>query len=530
MSHVRRSFFIIKVMCVLFLTLFSRSESLAAALEIKQNAKAFVAHSVYLEAVGDVAASSDVSLEWAFSENVRALVMKDSGRACTFSVFEITSVAVRVKAYSKEHKLIAEAHSLVEILPVDVEIIPVSQDFVLLWDSEKKLDIKGGGIAQSDDIFLKASISPDVVGTNFRWKISPECSNDISDDSSILSFMTGRTGIFAIDVEAFDSDGIFLGKGSRSVDVVVSGEMIQLSDRRRSAWKIYEEAVSVWNAAGFSNYDEFGKALNLMNKAYELDNETHEISEAAEKMANDNLLILRAVKFSSEGNDFKERQKWAESLSAYRGALAAWRFSEIEDNMAEVEKIVLEIRVRRDRASWLRAMAKAYENEGKYQEAIDSYKKSLEFDIQSEAYKGIERMEEAKKKASNEGKIQKKIAAPSEADIEKIRYEAEQLAKEGHELYRTGKYNEALELYKKSFAMKNDPELAKWIARVESGIKAQNSIDEANRLIREANALYKIQQYKEALERYKASLELYPNDDVSRYVKHIEEIMLKSGN
>lgn len=207
----------------------------------------------------------------------------------------------------------------------------------------------------------------------------------------------------------------------------------------------------------------------------------------------------KALELASQGDRFRDNKKWTESLDAYRRSLAAWKLEEVEAAMSDVQKTVLEIRRNRDMATWLREMGKAYQAEKKYEEAVDCYKKSLELDRQSEAVNALSRLSELFKK-------------------------------EGHEFYRIGKYKEALECYKKSLAIEKNSELESWIPRVESGIKAQASIDEANRLIREANVFYTNRQYKQALERYKASLELYPNDEVSRYVRHIEEIMLQFGN
>jgi tetratricopeptide (TPR) repeat protein len=505
---------------------------------------------------------------------------------------------------------------------VGIHLMPTTM--IQIWNPKTHMEEEANEFAVNQRFSFEVIISPDLnEKLHYKWKTSQGVSSDISQDGKKITIWREEPGMCSIEVEVSNRVGTLLGKGIAFEKVAISNSDINESEKRKKSWGKWNEALKIWNNSNYINIDEYEKALVLAFEALKLNEEDPEISNGIEKMKTDNNLIQRAKKYALEGEEFRKRSKWTESLASYRRSLAAWRFSETEKTISEIEDIVKAIRQRREKATWLRDMAVAYEAENRFMDAIKVYQESLLLDRQEIAIKGIERAEalhnnfqaaadlnseaeklilsgdysaalgkfkesltlisdditmqkiedtekqisELKSKASQlvkEGNEHAKRGQSAEAlscYAESVRIwkdtateelvkkfeevvpkeqrltrkvnesseleknpEAARLLKEGTEYYRSGKYDEALSSYKKSYEIESNQHLKDWIVRIEGSLKAQESINESNRLIREGNALYSIGRYKEALECYISSLELYPNKEIENFIKHIEDI------
>ena len=616
------SFFLIVILMTIL-----HGEAFSQSFDIKQISEAYIGQPVAFEVSGYSAENENVGFEWAFSDNVTSILVGKGGRSSSFIVLNTSPVALSLKVISESGDVISEAFltTAAHEFRVEMRLIPVKM--LPIWNLEKRMEETAKEFAVHQRISFEALVSPEIKEKiNYKWKTSPGVSFDISEDGKEITVWRENPGVCPIEVEVTNRSGVLLGKGVTFAEVVISDDVIVQSENRKKAWETWQEALKTWNDSGFMNVEGYEKALDLALKASNINGDELEIVDGAEKMKTDNAYIQRAKQYALEGEAFREREKWTESLVSYRRSLAIWKFPETEKAISEIEEIVRDIRLNRENASWKRDMAKAYEEEKRYEDAIKAYDDSLLIDRQEEAIKGKERSEtllinyqaatvlknEAEKlilsgnyslavdkyKESlalfNDDEISQKLqsmenlistlkakalqlrregnehakrrrnaealasytesmrvwtdAAAEELvrkfeeivpEDQRLQYktaesitpeknpEAARLLGEGTDFYRAGNYEEALNRYRRSYEIEEDPELEDWIQRIVGNMKAQASIAESNRLIREGNALYSIRRYNEALESYKASIELYPNKEVDEFIKHIEEVLYK---
>ena len=98
------------------------------------------------------------------------------------------------------------------------------------------------------------------------------------------------------------------------------------------------------------------------------------------------------------------------------------------------------------------------------------------------------------------------------------RLDAQKIVAEADELYAAGQFDEALILYKKAGAIASNPDMRNWLARFEASLRERDSVNSANRLIYDANALYKSGKTKEALDLYRQSLSVHENPEIEAFI------------
>ena len=106
--------------------------------------------------------------------------------------------------------------------------------------------------------------------------------------------------------------------------------------------------------------------------------------------------------------------------------------------------------------------------------------------------------------------------------------DAARLFREGDAFYQKGRYREALERYRKSYAISKDPKLAEWIQRVDVSLNEYEAIRKFNATIKQANDLYNQGQHEKALAKYKESLKIHSNTEVAAFIKQLEALLSDS--
>jgi tetratricopeptide (TPR) repeat protein len=207
---------------------------------------------------------------------------------------------------------------------------------------------------------------------------------------------------------------------------------------------------------------------------------------------------------------------YSEAVSKLKESLSIQNDEEIKQKIKRIEELISGLKAK---ALQLKREGNEHARRGRNAEALASYTGSMSIWADTSTEELIKKFEEI---VPTEQRLPQNTDESS--TLEKST-EAARLLKEGTEFYRAGNYNEALVRYKKSHEIENNQQLKDWIVRIEGSMRAQESINESNRLIREGNALYSIGRYNEALECYKLSLELYPNREIREFIKHIEEIL-----
>ena len=220
--------------------------------------------------------------------------------------------------------------------------------------------------------------------------------------------------------------------------------------------------------------------------------------------------IAQAQALANEGRDLEAKGLLLEAVEKYKASLGFETDTALEAHTRDLET---SIRERRAQAATLRREAVELQRTNKAAEALLRYRESHVMWADPELAKLIADLEKTVTETTPQT-----VRAPEDFGIG-TQADAARLLQEGHSLYRDGKYREALDVYRKSFAISKDPRLAEWISRVETSLKEYESVLQANVLIKEANNLYNEGDHEGALAKYRESLALRPNAEVENFIE-----------
>jgi len=556
------SFFVIFILMSTF-----HGEAFSQSLEIKQISEAYIGQPVTFEAVGEIAQSDDVNFEWAFSDNVTSIMIGKGGRSSSFTVLNTSPVALSLKALSENGEAISEAFLAIKVNEVKVDINLKPAKMLQIWNPKIHKEEEAKEFAVNQKFSFEVSLFPELKEKlNYKWKTSEKVSFELSENGKEITIWREEPGICSIEVEVTNRSGVLLGKGVAFEDVIIPISTIEQSQSRKKAWETWSEALKMWNSSGYMNVESYEKALELAFEALKINDDDYEIVDGTEKMKTDNDFIQRSKLYALEGDSFRENKKWTESLLSYRRSLAAWRFSEVENAISEVEETVKSIRLDREKASWVRDMAKAYEEEKRYEDAMRAYEESLLFDRQEEAVKGIERVDSLYKnlqmaaELNNEAenmiltgnyagamdKFKESLALINDEEIKQkyknidnlisgLKARALQLRREGNEHARRGRNAEALASYVESMRLWMEPAAEDLVKKFEEIVPADKRLPEsvadipvaernaeAVRLLNAGSDFYRAGNYNEALNRYKRSYEIEEDQQLKDWIERIE--------
>ena len=551
---------------VIFLTIF-QGTAFSQSLEIRQISEAYIGQPVTFEVTGEIAGDDKVNFEWAFSDNVSSILVGKGGRSSSFIVLNTSPVALNLKALNENGDVLFESFLTTAARELDVEIRIMPATMFQIWNPETRMEETAKGFTVNQKFSFEVMIFPELKERlNYKWKVSQGVSFDLSEDNKEITVWREEPGICSIEVEVTTRNGVLLGKGETFEEITISESDIKLSEERKRAWDKWNEALKIWGGSGFMDVEGYERALNLALEALEVNGDDREITEGAERMKVANASIQRAKQYALEGDELREREKWTECLASYRRSLAIWNFSETEKAISEVEETVRTIRLNREQSAWKRDMAKAYEAEKRYEDAIKAYEGSLLLDRQEEAVRGIERSEilfknsqiaavlryEAEKLVLSGDysgaldKLKEGLALYDDDEtkqklrnieniISGLRSKASQLRREGNEHARRGRNAEALARYVESMRTWEDSATDELVKRFDGLVPpdrrlpdkaAENTVlekaPEAARLLNEGTEFYRAGNYKEALNRYKRSYEIEEDQQLRDWIERIE--------
>jgi len=382
------------------------------------------------------------------------------------------------------------------------------------------------------------------------------------------------------------------------------------------------DAQSQWDAKNF------GEALATAEEANAIDPDTIEITDGLNTMRANYTRVQRSRNFIAEAVSLHGEQDLEEALRHYRRAYAAWPLVETGTSIRALEMEIDQIRVRMQRAEWLRDTAVAFDQEnrfadalryyretlalqfdeavsqradriemrlasiaqatdlitegrdlearGLFQEAIERYRESLTFEPSQTLELHVSELEETIRARMSQAAILRTEATQLQnnnndaeallrfreshalwpnpeleviiASLEQTVTETAQVAprtpedfgigtqadaarllQEGHALYMDGRYREALDIYRKSYAISNDPRLANWISSIETTLNELDAIHQANALVRAANDLYIAGDHLGALEKYRESLTIHHNAEVENFINLLLQEITPAG-
>ncbi|MDR1731252.1 MAG: tetratricopeptide repeat protein [Synergistaceae bacterium] len=240
------------------------------------------------------------------------------------------------------------------------------------------------------------------------------------------------------------------------------------------------------------------------------------VAQRADRIEKRLASIAQANSLASEGEKLEAEGRLTEALEKYRDSLKLEAVSSVESHAQDLEEAIKE---RRTRAAALRREAADLQKKNQNAQALVRFKESQALWPDDALAKQIAALEKTVKSSSTQV-----VRAPEDFGIG-TQADAMRLLQEGHALYKQGKYREALDSYRKSYAISRDPRLSDWISRVETSLREYESVLKANVLIKEANSLYNEGRYAEALAKYRESLSVHANAEVENFTRHIESTL-----
>jgi tetratricopeptide (TPR) repeat protein len=295
------------------------------------------------------------------------------------------------------------------------------------------------------------------------------------------------------------------------------GELEEEVDKMR----IMEQKLQ-WLRDTASSYDQenlFGDALGFYREILSFISDDA-VAQRVERIENRLLSMRNAKTLIEEGRGLEAGDRVQDALNKYRESLKLESSAEIERHVKELEGV---IRARRERAAALRREGAELQRKNDSARALLRYMESHALWPDADTEKRIASLSlVAEAPASRDVRSSEDFGIGTRAD-------AERLLRSGHELYTEGKYREALDLYRKSYAIFEDGRLKNWIERVEAPLREYETVQKANSLIREGNNLYNGGLFDEAIVKYRESLIVHPNAEVENFVKRLEEATGKSS-
>ena len=504
----------------------------------------------------------DAVIEWAISGDVKPVLLRAGGRECAFT--PVNTLPIKVTAIVHDHSgaSLGDAETTVTPKEYDVEIVVVSRDLVTLWDATEKASVSEDALMTNRPIRLRAQFVPAFSGeASFSWIADPSTAILSADGGSDLVIFRSEAGDSEVAVSAFNRAGVFLGSGSSTIGVTLPSAVLQESEVARRAWETWERAEEAWDAK------DYAKAMRLGAEAQAAAPRDQDIAKGFRAMATKHSRFLRALDFRDKAADQIAKGLHDDGLKSLRLAQVVWPTEEGEALIRKEEEEIDELRIKRQRAEWLRDTASAYDQERLFEDAITYYERSAAV-LSSDAIQErtarirqrLELMADANRYASEGSAMERDddiegaiahysasiVSNPDAAlkqhidelrvVLERRKRQAAALYQEGQALARKGNAKEALIRYLESrrvwdteAAQKRIDELER-VVSVDSEPRGPEDFGigtraDAARLARSADALYLNRRLEEAAPLYRKSLAIFPNEELKAWVERVEAIL-----
>jgi len=268
-------------------------------------------------------------------------------------------------------------------------------------------------------------------------------------------------------------------------------------------------------AAAYDQENRFADALRYYKKTLALQPDDA-VAQRAERIEMRLASIAQANALSAEGRELESRGLFLQAVEKYKESLTFEADAALEIHATELEAT---IRERIARAAALRGEATELQRSDNDAEALLRFRESHALWADPELEVIIANLEQTVTETTQQViRTAEDFGIGTQAD-------AVRLLQEGHALYRDGKYREALDVYRKSYAISNDVRLADWISRVETSLNEYEAVLQANTLIKEANNLYNEGDKIGAIEKYRESLAIHHNAEVENFINMLLEMI-----
>lgn len=313
-------------------------------------------------------------------------------------------------------------------------------------------------------------------------------------------------------------------------------EALRIYRRAYAAWPLSETQASIraleseidkmriraqqveWlrdTAAAYDQEGLFAEALRYYRATLELQPDDEAVAQRAERIEYRLASIAQATALLEEGRALEAAGRLVEAVEKYNASLSFESNAALEAHARDLEATIGE---RMTQAAALRTEATNLLGGDNDAEALLRFRESYLLWPDEELGLLIAELEQT-------------VTEPAEQVIRAAvdfgigtQADAARLLQEGHALYRDGRYREALEIYRKSFAISSDARLGDWIRMVETSLEEYDAVLRANALIKEANNLYSEGDHAAAIEKYRESLAIHFNAEVENFIRMLEEL------
>jgi len=465
-------------------------------LSVEQRDPAFIGTEVTLALDGDAARVRNASFEWMFEGSANRILLRNGGLESRFIPVDTEPITARVSAFGPDGGLLASADITLRASEYTIDIVMIEPEPFMLWDANAKRDTAAEALIAGEPVQFEVRLVPDYDRPIYStWSTDASTAILRGRDEQMVTIVRNDIGNAELYIVVRDADGLVLGRGSKNVNVPIPRTRIEESNRRRTAWHRWLEAQSKWDA---KNFDE---ALATAEEAHEIDTETRAIAEGLDVMRANHVRVQRSRSFIADAVAMHGEQSLTEALRLYRRAYAAWALAETEMSIRHLESEIDQIRVRTQQAEWFRDTAVAYDQENRFAEALQYYRKTLAL-IYDEAM------------SQRAERIELRLASIAQANA---------LVAEARELEAGGQFQAAVEKFKESLEFEADPAIEFHVSELEEIIRARMAMAAALRT--EAAALQGNDNDAEALLRFRESHGLWPNQEVEAIIASLEQIV-----
>lgn len=516
----------------------------------------------FVLAVEQSSIPSNSEVEWGFvsgNENVNAMRLRAGGREFVFTPINSKPVVITATVRDARGNVTGSSTQTINAKEFNIEISVIVEEPLTLWDSIERADVQTDALLTERPIKLTAKLNPEFKGEHkFSWTVDASTQLIEGDAPDDIFIQRSQTGDSEIIVAAFNAAGIRLGGGEKTVSVTLPLEVFNESNKRKAAWNDWLNAQNLWQEG---NYAE---AVALGKQAQDNAPRDPDIENGFKSMSANYARYIRGVEFRNKAIEQRDNMQYVEALQSMRRAQSVWPQDENLNDIQDLEKIIDEIRVKLQRAQWLRDTATAYDQEGLFEDALEYYSKSLEI-VSSDAVENrIARIKERLVKIADadryagegsalerDGRLQEAInhysaSIVSNPDntlkqhIEELQRvmtrrerQAQTLYKEALELQKKGSASDALQRFRESRELWEMPEVAKRIKDLERNVKDERPLRgpddfgigtraDAARLIKDADNLFLQRRNEEAAALYRKALAIAPGDDLRNWINNLE--------
>ena len=505
---------------------------------------------------------TDATIEWAISGDVKPVRLRAGGRECVFTPADTSPITVTAFVHDRNGAELGSAELTVTPREFDIDVSVIADDPVVLWDPLEKAGVSADTLITGRPIRLRARLDPPFKGAaGFAWTVDASTALLSADSGSEILISRSEIGDSEISVSAFNSAGNRLGGGSNVISVTLPRSLFEESEKSHRAWEDWQRAQKLWEEKNYADAVKLGEAAHAAAPR-DLD-----IANGYRAMSTNYTRFTRALAFRQKAEDQIKTGKLDDALKSFRLAQAVWPTDEGEKSISETENLVNELRIRRQKAEWLRDTASAYDQEGLYEEAIEYYGQSAAVlssdaieDRMARIRQRLELMSDANRYAGEGSALEKEgnieaaidhytasiVSNPDAAlkqHIEELHGVAERrqrqaraLCQEGQALVKQGKASEALHRFRESLKMWETPEAQQRVSELEKTARSNAPLRDpedfgigtrvdAARLTRSADTLYLQRRFDEAAQLYRKSLAIFPNDELKALLEHVEGIL-----